>query len=209
MGAWGHQVLFNDCALDTIADFSEDATKVKQQLYNLMHGESYIDDMLLAAAIVDASINGLDVEIFGSFYDYEDWFESILKEPMTELKDDALRVVRFIQNNDHGWVESCVNDRKHLLKLIENRLAGKKMIEENQQNELRSQLREKIFSKMEEYGNKDVVVDYISLYYAEEPIYALADVSYTWSLNGYAKRIVHKSMIFVLKDNMWHSPIFH
>ena len=62
---------------------------------------------------------------------------------------------------------------------------------------------------MEEYGNKDIEVDFISLYYLEDPIYALADVSYTWELNGHEKKVVHKNMIFIIKDNVWYSPIFH
>ena len=209
MGAWGYQVLSNDCALDTISEFSEDIVLLKRQLYDILHGNSYVEDMLLAVALVDASINGLEIEIFENLYDYEDWFESVLKEPMVELKDDALRAIQFIQNNDHGWVEDCVHARKHLLKLIENRLMGKKMISEQQQNELRSRLRSEIFSKMKEYGNSDIEVDFISLYYAQDPIYALADVSYTWELNGHEKKVVHKNMIFVMKDNIWYSPIFH
>lgn len=209
MGAWGYQVLSNDCALDTISELSEDIVLLKRQLYDILHGNSYVEDMLLAVALVDASINGLEMEIFGNLYDYEDWFESVLKEPMIKLKDDALCAIRFIQNHDHGWVESCMDDRKHLLKMIENRLIGKKMISEQQQNELRSGLRSEIFSKMKEYGNGDIEVDLISLYYAQDPIYALADVSYVWELNGHEKKVVHKNMIFVMKDNIWYSPIFH
>ena len=209
MGAWGYQVLSNDCALDTISELSEDAVMLRQQLYDIMHKKSYVEDMLLAVAIIDASINGLDAEIFGCFYDDEDWLKDITKVPINELKDDAIHVIRFIQNNDHGWVEDCTHNRKHLLKLIENRLIGKKMISEQQQNELRSGLRSEIFAKMKEYGNSDIEVDFISLYYAQDPIYALADVSYVWELNGHEKKVVHKNMIFVMKDNTWYSPIFH
>lgn len=63
--------------------------------------------------------------------------------------------------------------------------------------------------EMEQLGNTDVVIDNIRLFTEENKQYAIADVSYTWWLNGWAKKICHKDMIFVLvDDNRWVSPIF-
>ena len=36
----------------------------------------------------------------------------------------------------------------------------------------------------------------------------LADVSYTWKLNAWEHRAEHKDVIFVYKEEEWHSPIF-
>lgn len=39
----------------------------------------------------------------------------------------------------------------------------------------------------------------------------MADVSYTWWLNSWDNKVVHKDMIFALVDainNRWTSPIF-
>ena len=41
--------------------------------------------------------------------------------------------------------------------------------------------------------------------------FAYADVSYTWWLNSWDNKVVHKDMIFALVDainNRWTSPIF-
>lgn len=36
----------------------------------------------------------------------------------------------------------------------------------------------------------------------------LADVFYTWKLNAWEHRAEHKDVVFVYKDEEWHSPIF-
>lgn len=36
----------------------------------------------------------------------------------------------------------------------------------------------------------------------------LADVCYTWKLNAWEKRAEHKDIIFIYKDEEWHSPLF-
>ena len=36
----------------------------------------------------------------------------------------------------------------------------------------------------------------------------LADVSYTWRLNAWTKRAEHKDVIFIYKNEEWHSPLF-
>lgn len=63
--------------------------------------------------------------------------------------------------------------------------------------------------EMEQLGNTDVVIDNIQLFTEKNKQYAMADVSYTWWLNAWDKRVCHKDMIFVLVDNdRWLSPIF-
>lgn len=66
-----------------------------------------------------------------------------------------------------------------------------------------------IIYEMEQLGNTDIVVDNIRLFTEENKQYAMADVSYTWWLNAWDKKVQHKDMIFVLVDeNRWLSPIF-
>lgn len=66
-----------------------------------------------------------------------------------------------------------------------------------------------IYYEMKQLGNTDVVIDNIRLFTEEDKQYAIADVSYTWRLNAWDKKVNHKDMIFVLvDDNRWLSPIF-
>ena len=61
----------------------------------------------------------------GSFYDYEEWFRKIEKNPMEDLRADAVHVLKCIQENEEkygGWVESVKEERRQLLIKIENRL---------------------------------------------------------------------------------------
>ena len=56
--------------------------------------------------------------------------------------------------------------------------------------------------KLEEQGNTDIVISNINF---KEDNVVFADVSYTWNLNGWDKRVKHKQTIFVYSDVMWHS----
>lgn len=124
MGAWGYKVLHNDDALDLMGDLS-DSTNIKSDIYAILHGEHYNSEFLLAIEIVDISLNGIDRNILGSFYDYEEWFRKIEKNPMEDLRADAVHVLKCIQENEEkygGWVESVKEERRQLLIKIENRL---------------------------------------------------------------------------------------
>lgn len=57
--------------------------------------------------------------------------------------------------------------------------------------------------KLMERGDKDIVVSNIRL---TEKDAILADVSYTWSLNGHEKHAEHRDWIAVFKNNQWYSP---
>ena len=65
-------------------------------------------------------------------------------------------------------------------------------------------------TKMEEYGNKDFLIDNIRLSVDlegdTEKISAFADAKYKWYLHGHEKNVEHKDMIFVYIKGQWHSP---
>lgn len=126
MGAWGHRVMDNDSALDYIGDFVY-SDNLEQFIKEFMHkdNEYYIYEMLLAVEIVDISLNGIDMDILGSTYEYEDWFDKLPNHPMENLRDDAIIVIKHIitiENAYGGWVEDCKKDRKDILKRILSRL---------------------------------------------------------------------------------------
>ena len=62
--------------------------------------------------------------------------------------------------------------------------------------------------KMQQAGNTDVAIENIRFHKTEDKQYAMADVSYTWWLNAWDKRVKLENMIFVLVDNKWTSPMF-
>ena len=68
-----------------------------------------------------------------------------------------------------------------------------------------------IMYEMEQLGNTDVSVDNIRFFTEGNRQFAMADVSYTWYVNAWDKKVCHKDMIFALVDeneNRWLSPIF-
>ena len=124
MGAWSYKVLTNDSALDVLDELSH-SQDIEADVYNILHGEYNMDEFLLAVEIVDVSLNGIDEDILGGFYGYENWFGKIETIPMKNLIEDAIHVIKFIQKNEekhNGWVEDVKENRKQLLIKIENRL---------------------------------------------------------------------------------------
>ena len=126
MGAWGYEVLYNDDALDVMDDLATHTNEdwIKNNIHTILHRD-IIFELLLAVEIVDISLNGIDKEILGGFYGYEDWFKNIEKIPMENFRDDAIRAIEYIQKEeeqDNPWGEDTQKDRKQLLKKIENRL---------------------------------------------------------------------------------------
>ena len=121
MGAWSYEVLSNDRALDTMMDL-EDSKDIKADVVKLFDGYSSIDEKLLAVEIVDISLNGIDEDILGSLYEYEDWFKEIEKIPMNDLLLKAIHTIKYIKEHDGGWVEEVKEQRMELLNTIEKRL---------------------------------------------------------------------------------------
>lgn len=124
MGAWSYEVLSNDSALDMMGELS-DSKDIKTDIYNILHGEYDTDEFLLAVEIVDISLNGIDENILGGFFNYKGWFQNIEKNPMEDLREDAIHVIKFIQETEEKyveWVDDVKEDRKQLLIKIENRL---------------------------------------------------------------------------------------
>lgn len=120
MGAWGYEVLSNDRALDTMWDLA-DSKNLKGNITELLESGD-TDEKVLACEIVDISINGVDKEILGSLYEYEDFFKSIQNNPMMDLRLKAFEMIRYIQKHDGGWIDEVKKQRADLLKKIENRL---------------------------------------------------------------------------------------
>lgn len=128
MGAWNYQVLTNDLALDFMAVIStKNNNNIKSNIKELLEKNCcYLEEVLLMVEIIDISLNGIDEDILGGFYGYKKWFEEIRKNPLTELKNDAIRIIKHIQEIDSGWVDDCKEQRKELLIKIEKRLKGEK-----------------------------------------------------------------------------------
>lgn len=122
MGAWSFEVLSNDRALDTMSEL-EDSKDIKADVEKLLdNGDT--DEKVLACEIVDISINGINEEILGSLYAYEEFFKSIQSKPMTDLRLKAFETIRYVQKYDGGWVDEVKEQRANLLRRIENRLVS-------------------------------------------------------------------------------------
>lgn len=121
MGAWSYEVLSNDSALDMLSDI-EDSKNITEDIIKILDEDTCIDEKLLAIEIIDISLNGIDEEILGGIYEYENWFKEIEKKPMNDLLTKAIQNIRYIKEHDDGWVERVKEQRKELLIKIENRL---------------------------------------------------------------------------------------
>ena len=120
MGAWSYEVLSNDRALDTMLDLV-DSKNLKEDIIKLIDNGD-IDEKVLACEIVDISINGTEEEILGDLYEYEEFFEKIQNNPMTDLRLKAYEMIRYVQKHDDGWIDEIKEQRVSLLIKIENRL---------------------------------------------------------------------------------------
>lgn len=125
MGAWGYAVLEDDIALDMMDELKE-SFEPKTKVYNFLNTEAdyELQEILLAVAIVDASLHGLDETIFGGFYGHKPWLLNFVKTPMEDLKEDAMKAIQFVKEEDVnlGWREDTIENRKNLLIKIEKRL---------------------------------------------------------------------------------------
>ena len=120
MGAWSYEVLSNDRALDTMLDLV-DSKNLKEDIIKLIENGN-IDEKVLACEIIDISINGVDEEILGGLYEYEEFFEKIQNNPMTDLRLKAFETIRYIQKHDGGWIDEVKEQRADLLRKIRERL---------------------------------------------------------------------------------------
>ena len=78
----------------------------------------------MAVEIIDISIHGVDESILGSFYEYQEWFEELTKNPMNDLQEEAIRTLDDIKKRDNNWFPAFVKERKKILEKIEKRLKG-------------------------------------------------------------------------------------
>lgn len=113
--------------LDEIQEFANNNT-LKGSLktyFEESYKNNYLDSMLLAAAHVDVSLNGIDESILGELCYYKEWFRHIENNPMPELREKAIQTVRYIQeceDKNNRWVSSSQKPRKELLQKLLNRL---------------------------------------------------------------------------------------
>ncbi len=120
MGAWSYEVLSNDRALDTMWDLV-DSKNLKEDILELLENGD-IDEKVLACEIVDISINGVDEDILGSLYEYEEFFKSIQNNPMADLKLKAFETIEYVQEHDGGWIDKIKEQRMNLLMEIKERI---------------------------------------------------------------------------------------
>lgn len=137
MGAWGHKVLSNDRTLDYLALFRDedkyDPANIVAFLNDLCNnpdygeGEADEEGLLLYAAIVDASINGPDTSILGSYaYDTfsKMFWEWLTLNPLTDYVDAAISAVdTLIAYGVDDWVESSQQKRMDLYYKLKDRLS--------------------------------------------------------------------------------------
>lgn len=120
MGAWSYEVLSNDRALDTMWNLVE-SKNLKDDILELFENGD-IDEKVLACEIVDISINGVDEEILGGLYEYEEFFKSIQNNPMADLKLKAFETIEYVQEHDGGWIDKIKKQRMNLLMEIKERI---------------------------------------------------------------------------------------
>lgn len=120
MGAWSYEVLSNDRALDTMWDLVE-SKNLKDNILELLENGD-INEKVLACEIVDISINGVDEEILGGLYEYEEFFKSIQNNPMADLKLKAFETIEYVQEHDGGWIDKIKKQRMNLLMEIKERI---------------------------------------------------------------------------------------
>ena len=116
MGAWSYEVLSNDRALDAMLDLQE-SKNIKEDITKLLENGN-IDEKVLACEIVDISINGVDEEILGGLYGYEEFFKKLQNNPMTDLKLKAFHTIKYVQEHDGGWIDKVKEQRADLLRKI-------------------------------------------------------------------------------------------
>lgn len=116
MGAWNYQILCSDAGCDAMCDLldSEDFVEDVGVFFDeaLEEGEDYLElDVgqyaLLAAAIVDASIHGVDWELLVDEESegderYIEFFEKVKKRKndLKEFQQDAKEVVKLVLGKD-------------------------------------------------------------------------------------------------------------
>lgn len=142
MGTWDTGILCNDSALDLMYDIEK--LNVEKELVPFIDDyiihmidkyTSYLD-IFLIVELIDMSLNGVDLEILVNdantfsvgakdLYGYGELFNRIAKHPMPRFLDWAINTFaanRKYEEENIVWKQDCVENRKHLLDKIWNRL---------------------------------------------------------------------------------------
>lgn len=142
MGTWDTGILCNDIALDLMYDIEN--LNVETELVPFI--DNYIRNMsdryishegvFLIIELIDMSLNGVDFEILvnradsfsggaKTLYGYGELFASITKHPMPQFLDWAINTFtenRKYEEDNIVWRQDSVENRKHILDKIWNRL---------------------------------------------------------------------------------------
>lgn len=129
MGAWSEQVMCNDYVLDEMWDLT---SLTKSQLRDKVR--EYLCDRhdcirLFGIELVDISINGIDEDILGGTYDYDNFFNS-LKGVLNDYKDIAIESIEAVKDDVINWTDT--KRRHEIIKKIELRLTGNPSITSEQ-----------------------------------------------------------------------------
>ena len=167
MGAWDCKVMTNDDALDLIEKFvfSNNLERdIKEILESGGENTYTLNELLLAAEIVDISINGIDKDILGESYEYEEWFSSLTNAPLYQLKVNALNTVAYIHDTEKShdvWIEEYRLPREQLLIKVRERLAigyqekiTMKVIKTKENTNMNSTGTEKTTTDLQEFTKK-------------------------------------------------------
>lgn len=76
------------------------------------------------------------------------------------------------------------------------------------EEKLTKSLIEFITKKNDDNGNTDLKIENIRFWDDHGAIYAYADVSFTWYLNGWEKPTVLNDTIFLYRNEEWYTPTF-
>lgn len=124
MGAWSYKILCNDTALDSIDNIKHDGFTAKS-LDVLFHSE-YIEDRLLAVALVDISKNGIDKNILGDYLQpYISLFKGISNTDLSNYHTQAINVLQDeIKAKSSTWNKPTQAPRNRMLAKIYKRMVN-------------------------------------------------------------------------------------
>lgn len=133
MGSWGYKAFENDTALDTMYCFSKEKNlnlfdRVRHILQDKENKREH--DIVLAMALVDASINGPDKKIFcgngDHFYGYTDFLQLGNLPNMKSLINDAICAGIYLLKIEDNLTWSYTSARKAVIEQIMLKLLLKK-----------------------------------------------------------------------------------
>ena len=111
MGAWDIRVLQNDAALDAMYQISKRTVSLDTIRHTLSDEE--IDVKIIGIAMVVTAIEkDIDMEVFGSLYDYEQFFKQFTTlEINNQILQDAQDALAYVRKHDYNWFGESKQER--------------------------------------------------------------------------------------------------